>query len=80
MPEDFQNKFGFLDKSRKMINRLQEISSNSAVTTGASREIWRERNKAAKKALDQFVPEFAVMLDKKGYMERKGALVEHGGE
>ena len=80
MPEDFQNKFGFREKSKEMNEKLHEINSNDPVFHRRQMTTDQARNFAAKKALDNFVPDFAIMLDKKGYMERKGPHVEYGSE
>lgn len=80
MPEDFQNKFGFKEKSQTILLRLHEIKSDDPTLQRRTINTYQARNSAAKKALDDFVPEFAIMLDKKGYMERKGPHVEHGQE
>lgn len=80
MPEDFQNKFGFREKIVTLFNEVQEIQDSSATHHLRDKHILDEKNRLAKKKLEQFIPEFAVMLDRKGYMEKKGANVEYGTE
>lgn len=80
MPEDFQVKFKFTKITQEMLEKLHEIQSNNPLYMRRSLNVEHDRNAAAKKALDNFVPQFAIMLDKKGYMERKGPGVEHGSE
>lgn len=80
MPEDFQSKFGFREKSQVMLGKLYEIRSDNPTFQRRFNSVSEARNMEAKKALDSFVPEFAIMLDKKGYMERKGVSIEYGRE
>lgn len=80
MPEDFQKKFKLTEKIRKLQKEIDAIQTPEATSFLRQSHTNNLRNERAMELLKDFVPEFAILLDKKGYMERKGGNVEYGTE
>lgn len=80
LPLDFQVTFKFQDKGKETLTKTDNITITQVYNTLQRVERDEKRNKLAKPLLKSFISELCRMLDKKGYMEQKGASIEYGHE
>ncbi len=82
LPKDFQETMKFREKAKNVLKELRVIHTGSyQIDSFLSYVDSRNNlNDFAEDVLKDFISELSIKLDAKGYMEKKGGPVEHGGE
>jgi len=82
LPKDFQETLKFKEKAQKTLTEMQQVNDNSSDADAYQTIISRHDslNTYAETNLRSFISELCLKLDAKGYMEKRGGPVEHGGE
>lgn len=82
LPKDFQETLKFQEKAQKQLTQLQNIRQNTSESDDymTALAIHYDQNAYAETSLRDFISELCLKLDQKGYMEKRGGPMEHGGE
>lgn len=80
LPEEFQDKHKLTKEITDYYNEVNKIHSDGYTVNLRERQTEAMRNIRAEEILCDFVPKFSILLDKRGYMEKKGPNIEYGHE
>lgn len=80
LPKDFQNKFEFQQKAKKISKELDEINNGVESVDEYTHMVDRLEalDNYSKGKLKEFIAELSIRLDEKGYEEKKSSPIERG--